>query len=77
VEVNPDMRFLKQGKRSHLEFSVDSAEQIAESIDMTGLRGKIAQAFEAAIARARGSRRKSSAPTINRTGEVDPEKDAF
>ena len=76
VEVNPDTRFFRRDKRSHPEFLADSAEQIAESIDRTGWRGKLEQAFQVAIARARGSRQKSSEPAINETREVDLGNDA-
>ena len=48
------MQFFRRGKRNDLEFLSDSAEQIARSIDMTGLRTEIDQAFEAAIARVGG-----------------------
>jgi len=41
------------GTHSCPEFLPDSAEQIAHSIDMTGLRAKIDQAFQVAIARSR------------------------
>jgi len=71
VQVNPDMRFLKQGRRCHPEFLPDSAEQIAHSIDMTGLRGNIAQAFQAAIARARRGLKSSSGTAINEDSEID------
>jgi|GEM_PF-4859622 acyl-CoA reductase-like NAD-dependent aldehyde dehydrogenase len=59
------MQFFRRGKRNDLEFLSDSAEQIARSIDMTGLRTEIDQAFEAAIARARGRWQKSSEPAID------------
>jgi hypothetical protein len=35
------MQFFRQGKRDEVEFLSDSAEQIAESMDKTGLRDKI------------------------------------
>ena len=57
--------------RNDLEFLSDSAEQIAHSIDMTGLHGKIDQAFQTAIARARGRQQRSSASAVNETREVD------
>ena len=65
------MRFLRDSKRRALEFLADSAEQIAESIDRTGLRDKITQAFTAAIARARGHPQRSFGPAVNETREVD------
>ena len=64
-------------KRSHPEFLADSAEQIAFSIDLTGLRDKITQVFQEAIARARGSQQKSSEPAISEAREVGWENDAF
>ena len=39
-------------KRLGLEYMADSAEQIGESIDRTGLRNEVDEAFRAAIARA-------------------------
>ncbi len=48
------MQYFRRGKRNEPEFLADSAEQIAESMDKTGLRDKITQAFTVAIARARG-----------------------
>jgi hypothetical protein len=57
-----DMRFLRGRKRSDPEFLADSAEQIAESIDRTGLRDKIAQAFTAAITKVRERQDKSCEP---------------
>jgi len=65
------MQYFRQGKRNDLEFLPDSAEQIARSIDMTGLRDKIGQDFEAAIARARGHPQSSSEPAINEDSEID------
>ncbi len=59
-----------------VEFLTDSPEQIAESTDRAGLRGKLDQAFAAAIARARASRQKSVEPAINEAREVDSENDA-
>ena len=64
-------------KESYPEFLADSAEQIARSIDLTGLRGKITQAFQEAIARAKGSQQKSSEPVISEAREVGWENDAF
>ena len=59
-----------------VEFLTDSPEQIAESIDRTGLRDKLDQVFQTAIARARGSRQKSIEPAINEAREVDIRDDA-
>jgi len=64
------MRFLRSGKRIHPEFLADSAEQIAESMDKTGLRDKIDQAFAAAIARAGGHPQRSFGAAVNETREV-------
>lgn len=52
---NPDKQLFRRGKRNEIEFLPDSAEQIARSINMTGLRTEIDQAFAAAIARAGGA----------------------
>ena len=71
MQVNPDMRFLKQGRRCHPEFLPDSAEQIAHSIDMTGLRGNIAQAFQAAIARARRRIKARLGEPLIKISEID------
>ena len=62
--------------RNFPEFLADSAEQIAESMDKTGLRDKITQAFTAAIARARGHSQRSFGPAVNETREVDAGGDA-
>ena len=70
------MQFFRRGKRNDLEFLSDSAEQIARSINMTVLRTEIDQAFQAAIARARGSQEKSSESTITETREVELWDDA-
>lgn len=40
-------------KQSRLKYIADSAEQIAESIDRTGLRDKLNEVFQAAVARAK------------------------
>ena len=70
------MQFFRRGKRNELEFLSDSAEQIAHSIDMTGLRAKIDQAFQTAIARARGHPQSSSEPAINNEdSEIDSGND--
>jgi hypothetical protein len=69
------MQFFRRGKRNELEFLSDSAEQIAHSIDMTGLRAKIDQAFQTAIARARGYPQSSSEPAINEDSEIDSGND--
>jgi len=70
------MRFVKSGKRNDLEFVSDSAEQIARSINTTGLRTEIDQAFAAAIARAGGHPQRSFGPAVNETREVDAGGDA-
>ena len=67
---NPDKQFFRRGKRNDLEFLSDSAEQIARSINMTGLRTEIDQAFAAAIARAGGHPQRSFGPAIDETREV-------
>ena len=59
-----------------VEFLTDSPERIAESIDRTGLRGKLDQVFQMAVARARWSRQKSVEPAINEAREVDIRDDA-
>ena len=58
-----------------VEFLTDSPERIAESIDRTGLRDKLDQVFQTAIARARGGRQKSVEPAINEAREVDIQDD--
>jgi len=73
---NPDKQFFRRGKRNDLEFLSDSAEQIARSINMTGLRTEIDQAFTAAIARAGGHPQRSFGPAVNETREVDAGGDA-
>ncbi len=70
------MQFFRRGKRNALEFLSDSAEQIACSINMTGLRTEIDQAFAAAVARAGGHPQRSFGPTVNETREVDAGGDA-
>ena len=67
---NPDKQFFRRGKRNNLEFLSDSAEQIAHSINMTGLRTEIDQAFAAAIARAGGHPQRSFGPAIDEAREV-------
>ncbi len=71
------MQYFRRGKRNELEFLSDSTEEIARSMDMTGLRDKIDQAFAAAIARARGGLQSPSGLVINATGEVELGNDAF
>ena len=71
------LRFFRRGKRSRLEFLADSVEQIARSINMTGLRTKIDQSFAAAIARAGGHPQRSFGPAVNETREVDLGNGAF
>ncbi len=68
---NPDKQFFRRGKRNDLEFLSDSAEQIARSINMTGLRTEIDQAFAAAIIRAGGHPQRSFWQAVNETREVD------
>jgi len=70
------MQFFRGSKRNDLEFLSDSAEQIARSINMTGLRTKIDQAFQTAIARAGGYPQRSLGPAVNETREVDARDDA-
>jgi len=65
------MQSCSSRKQPYLRYIADSPEQIAESIDRTGWRGKLEQVFQAAIARARRSQQKSSEPAINETREVD------
>ena len=69
------MQFFRRGKRIHPEFLADSAEQIAESMDKTGLQDKIDQAFEAAIARARGHPQRSCQSAIKESKKVDSRDD--
>ena len=68
---NPDKQFFRRGKRNDLEFLSDSADQIARSINMTGLRTEIDQAFAAAIARTGGHPRRLFGQAANETREVD------
>jgi len=70
------MQFFRWGKRNDIEFLSDSAEQIARSINMTGLRTEIDQAFAAAIARAGRHPQRSFGQTVNETRDVDPGGDA-
>ena len=49
----PATRQKKPGPADSPDFHPDSPEQIAESVDRTGLRDEISRAFRAAIARAR------------------------
>ena len=65
------MRLPKKDREIQLEFLADSAEQIARSVNMTGLRTEIDQAFAAAIARAGGHPQKSFGLAVNETREVD------
>ena len=62
-------------KQPRLEYMADSAEQIAESIDRTGLRDKLNEVFQAAIVRAKESQQEPAQSTINETKEVDSEDD--
>jgi len=66
-----DMQSRSSDKQPYLRYMADSPEQIADSVDRTGLRGEITQAFQEAITRTRGSRQKSSEPAINKTREID------
>ena len=70
------MQFFRGGKRNDLEFLSDSAEQIARSINMTGLRTEIDQVFAAAIARVGGHPQRSFGQAVNETREVDAGDDA-
>lgn len=70
------MQFFRRGKRNDLEFLADSAEQIAHSINMTGLRSEVEQAFAAAIARAGGHPQRSFGQAVSETREVDAGGDA-
>lgn len=70
------MQFFRWGKRDDIEFLSDSAEQITRSINMTGLRTEIDQAFAAAIARAGGHPQRSFGQAVNETREVDAGGDA-
>jgi len=65
------MQFPKRSEINHPEFLSDSAEQIAESIDGTGLRDKLEQAFATAIAKVRQHRDESSELPIDETNDVD------
>ena len=69
------MQFFRRGKRNDLELLSDSLEQIARSINMTGLRTEIDQAFQTAIARARGHPQSSSELAIKEDGEIDSGND--
>ncbi len=77
MEINPGMRLFRRGRTRRPEFLPDSPEQIARSINLTGLRTEIDQAVRAAIARAREQPRKSYVPTIDEAREVDLGNGAF
>ena len=74
--ANPDKQFFRRGKRNDLEFLPDSAEQIAHTINMTGLRTVIDHAYTAAIARAKGHPQRAVGQAVNETREVDAGGDA-
>ena len=65
------MQLFRRGKRNDLEFLSDSADQIAHSIDKTGVRDKIGRAFEAAIDQLGRRPQRSSELAISEAGEVD------
>ena len=75
LEVNTDMWFATKDKGNLIRFLPDSREQIASSIEMVGLRGKLDQAVQAAIARARGHSQRSRQVAI-KTPEVDSADEA-
>jgi hypothetical protein len=60
-----------------VQFLPDSAEQIAECMVRTGLRDKLSQAVEEAIARANVSQHNSRPPTNNKFGEANLGEDAL
>jgi hypothetical protein len=60
-----------------LKYMADSAKQIAESIDRTGLRDKLNEVFQAAITRARQSQQEPAQPAIKETTGVDSVDDAL
>ena len=70
------MRFSTQDKRNPLQFLPDSPEQIAESIDRTGLRDKLNEVFQAAIARAKENQQEPAQPAIDETRKGDLKDDA-
>ena len=70
------MQSRSSDKQPYLRYMADSPEQIADSVDRTGLRGEITQAFQEAINITRGNRQKSSEPAINKTREIDLKNDA-
>jgi hypothetical protein len=59
-------------KRGHPEFSHDNPEQIAYSVDMTGLRDKIGLSFQVVIARTRWCQQSIPSLAISEDGEIDP-----
>ncbi len=61
----------KKYKNSQPEFLPDSAEQIARSIEVAGVRDKLDQAFRTAIARVREHPQRSSGPATNEAKEGD------
>jgi len=79
MEVGP--KISRTGKqepevKAGMQFLPDSAEQIANSIDVAGVRDEIDQVFQTAITRARRRSQKSPEPAINETGEADSGEDA-
>ena len=69
MEVNADMRFSTGDEEDLIRCFPDSAEQIARSMEMTGLQGKLHQAVQTAIARARECSQRSR--LVAKIGEVD------
>lgn len=69
------MRFSTKDKGNLIRFFPDSAEQIARSMEMTGLQDKLHEVFQVAIARARGHSQRSCQAAAS-TGEVDSVDDA-
>gem|GEM_PF-5634078 len=60
-----DKRRQTRKPQLRLQYMADSAEQVAKSINRIGLRDKLDEAFEAAIARARS---RPSRQGINKKG---------
>ena len=67
MEVKADMRFSTKDEGKLIRFFPDSPEQIALSVETTGLRDKLHQAVQAAITRTRQQRSCQAA----KTGEAD------
>ena len=72
MEVKADMRFSTKDEGNLIRFFPDSHEQIARSMEMTGLRGKLEEVVQAAIARARECSQRSHQAA--KTGEVDADE---